>query len=65
MNVLTEIFPTACLMFGLFCALLALIGDQAERRRLYRAALMRRVEFGTSRVLIYQEDGKPLTWEEK
>lgn len=43
MNVLTETFPAVCLIFGLFCALLALIGDVRERRELNRRAILRRI----------------------
>ena len=43
MNTLTETFPAACLIFGLFCGLLALIGDTRERRELNRRAALRRI----------------------
>jgi hypothetical protein len=51
MNVFTQTFPAACLMFGLFCALLALGADHAERRDLNRRAVLRR--------LICQPDLRP------
>jgi hypothetical protein len=51
MNLLTQTFPAACLMFGLFCALLALGADHAERRDLNRRAVLRR--------LICQPDLRP------
>lgn len=56
MNALTETFPAACLVFGLFCGLISLIADQDERRRLYRAALRRRVICEDTRPLQYLGD---------
>lgn len=65
MNTLTETFPAACLIFGLFCGLLALIVDHRERSRLKLQAILRRLDFPAGRKMIYQEDGKPLTWEDQ
>ena len=64
MNALTEIFPAGCLTFGFLCAVVALIADHAERRRLNRAAALRRVYFTPGRRIIFQEDGKPLCYED-
>lgn len=59
MNVLTETFPTACLMFGLFCALLAGIANHRKMRDLKRRAALRRVLSPDTRPLVYMDSSLP------
>ena len=61
-------FSLICLVFGLLCAVVALRAYFVEMRDINQAAAMRRVEFPIGRPvgrrLIFQEDGKPLCWED-
>ncbi len=58
-------FSLICLVFGLFCAVVGIVGHVREMRDINRAAEIRRIEFPLGRRLIFQEDGKPLCYEDE
>jgi hypothetical protein len=59
-----EVFSQTCLTFGLLCAFVAFLANRKERRDIDHSAAMRRVQFPAGSRMIYQEDGKPLCWED-
>ena len=60
MNPLTETFPLACLVFGILCAVVSLVADHRERKRLNQLAIIKRITFDEDkRPLQYLENSYP------